>query len=170
MIFVTVGTDHHPFDRLIKAVDEIKSKDWLQDEVHIQSGLSRVKPEFCQVQDFFPFDELMEKIDKARIVITHGGPGSIMPILYRQKIPIVMAREKKYKEAVDDHQKAFVKKLEKKRLVLRVKDISDLEEKVRNYENYLREKPSSNIAAEQKERLAQFTEKLENLCLDLVQK
>lgn len=170
MILVTVGTDHHPFDRLIKAVDKIKSLGWLQDEVQIQSGPSRLKPGFCQVHDFLSFEELMKKIEKARIVITHGGPGSIMPVLYRQKIPIVMAREKRYGEAVDDHQMAFVKKLEKKRLVLRVENIRDLEEKIRNYDIYLKEKPSSDIAAEQKERLARFVEKLEDLCQDLVQK
>ena len=170
MIFVTVGTDHHPFDRLIRAVDEIKLKGWLQDEVQIQSGPSLVKSEVCRIQDFFSFEELMEKIEKARIVITHGGPGSIMPVLYRQKIPIVMARKKRFGEAVDDHQKAFVKKLEEAQLILCVKDIIDLEEKIRNYNVYLKNKPSSKIAAKQKERLAQFTEKLEKLCLDLVQK
>ncbi len=170
MIFVTVGTDHHPFDRLIQAVDKIKSQGWLKDEVQIQSGFSSLKPEFCQIQDFLIFDELMAKIEKARIIITHGGPGSIMPALYRQKVPIVMPREKRYGEAVDDHQKAFVKNLEKKRLVLRAENIMELEEKIRNYDIYLKERPSSDIAAKQKERLVQFTDKLENLCQDLVQK
>lgn len=170
MIFVTVGADHHPFDRLIQAVDRIKSLGWLQDEVQIQSGPSRMKPGFCRIQAFFSFEELMEKIEKARIVITHGGPGSIMSVLYRKKIPIVMAREKRYGEAVDNHQLAFVKKLEKKGLVLHVENIRDLEKKIRNYDVYLKESSSSNIAAEQKEKLTRFIAKLENVCRELVQK
>jgi UDP-N-acetylglucosamine transferase subunit ALG13 len=47
MIFVTVGTDHHPFDRLIKTVDELKSQGVISEDVFIQTGSSVYLPDHC---------------------------------------------------------------------------------------------------------------------------
>ena len=45
-----------------------------------------------------------ELVEKARIVITHGGPSSFLMVLQKGKIPIVVPRQKQFDEHVNDHQ------------------------------------------------------------------
>ena len=40
MIFVTVGTHEQPFNRLVKAVDDLKKNGVIIDEVIMQTGFS----------------------------------------------------------------------------------------------------------------------------------
>ena len=94
MIFVTVGTHEQQFDRLIKCVDELKRENIITEEVVIQSGYCTYEPQYCEWSKMFPYLKMAELIDKARIVITHGGPSSIMPVLQVAKIPIVVPRQK----------------------------------------------------------------------------
>ena len=80
MIFVTVGTHEQPFDRLVKAIDELKKEQLIDDDVFIQTGYSTYSPEYCEWSKFVPYAEMEKKMTEARIVITHGGPASfIMP-------------------------------------------------------------------------------------------
>lgn len=138
MIFVTVGTDHHPFNRLIKKMDELAGRKKLEDTVFIQKGPALYRPRFCPYTSFLAFDEIMEYIDKARIVVTHGGPGSIMPVLYRGKIPVVVPRRKIYGEVIDDHQVAFSRRLSRLGKVLLVEDTDGLEEILQGYRDRVR--------------------------------
>ena len=50
MIFVSVGTHEQPFNRLVKAVDDLKKDGVITDEVIIQTGFSTYKPKYCQCQ------------------------------------------------------------------------------------------------------------------------
>ena len=44
MIFVTVGTHEQPFDRLVKAIDELKRDQLITDDIFIQTGYSTYSP------------------------------------------------------------------------------------------------------------------------------
>ena len=164
MIFVTVGTDHHPFDRLIKTVDELKSQGTIPDDVFIQTGSSDYQPKHCSFEKLLPFDSLMKKIAAARIVVTHGGPGSIMPVIYAQKIPVVMPRRKQYGEVVDDHQMDFAKRLQDQDMIILVENSEDLHKAIIDYENLVRKTTGGFDLENQKERLSQFVSKLDELC------
>ena len=107
-------------------------------------------------------------MEKARIVVTHAGPGSIMPVLYRGNIPVVLAREKKFGEAVDDHQKDFAARLEAEGLILYAEDAADLEDKLRNYDVLVRERCSAGTAVEREKHLSLFIQRLDSLCRELV--
>ena len=48
MIFVTVGTHEQPFNRLIKAIDDMKRKGCITTRVIMQTGFSTYEPRFCQ--------------------------------------------------------------------------------------------------------------------------
>lgn len=170
MIFVTVGTDHHPFDRLIEAVDRFKSEGLLQETVFIQSGASLYRPRSAEYQDFLPYDVLMDRIEQARIIITHGGPGSIMPALYLGKVPVVLARKKEFGEAVDDHQLDFARKLDAEGILLHAEDVDDLEEKIQDYDKLILENRGGVDPAARQERLEHFISELDSLCLELVGK
>ncbi len=82
---------------------------------------------------------------EARIIITHGGPGSIMlPFIYK-KTPIVIPRQSKFDEHVDDHQVKFAKYLEKEKKIISVYDISKLKEVIKNYNYYSKHIEKSNL-------------------------
>lgn len=107
MIFVTVGTHEQQFNRLIKKIDQLKKDGHVKDDVFIQTGFSDYIPESCDWKKFLSYEEMIQKIKDAKIVITHGGPSSfILPLQYG-KTPIVVPRMKKYDEHVNDHQVDF---------------------------------------------------------------
>lgn len=169
MIFVTVGTDHHPFDRLVKKIDSLKKECVIEEKVFIQSGASSYKPRFCEFAEFLPFDQMMAKIDSAKIVITHGGPGSIMPVLYRGKTPIVVPRLKKFGEAIDDHQFKFVLRLETRNQIIASKSIEDLEQKIKNYEQAAQKlRHSQEKTMSSSDRVSCFARALDEICLKLL--
>ena len=172
MIFVTVGTDHHPFDRLIQAVDALAEKGGAGEEVFVQRGSSAVVPRFCSSEPYLSFDDLTTRIGQARIIICHGGPGSIMPAVYMNKVPIVWPREKKYGEAVDDHQLDFSVRLEEKGLILRVMSAEELESAVSNYDRKI-DALTASLPDEVKKidpyvRVSAFARGLDDLCQRLI--
>lgn len=168
MIFVTVGTDHHPFDRLIKTVDELKSQGVISEDVFIQTGSSVYLPDHCYFEKLLSFKELMKKIADARIVITHGGPGSIMPVIYAQKIPVVMPRRKQYGEVVDDHQMDFAKRLQEQNMIILVESSEDLYKAILDYQNLVRKTTGGFDLENHKKRLSKFVMNLDELCSRLM--
>jgi UDP-N-acetylglucosamine transferase subunit ALG13 len=103
MIFVTVGTNEAPFDRLVRAVASLETSEPLV----VQRGASSVAVPGAETLDFIPFDELVEIVRRARVVVTHAGVGSTIVALSNGKRPIVVPRLKQFGEAVDDHQLVF---------------------------------------------------------------
>ncbi len=138
MIFVTVGTHEQPFNRLIEAVDKMKAENVFSDDVIIQAGYSTYEPKFCEWKKWYPYDKMLEFVNQARIVITHGGPSSFIMPLQIGKIPIVVPRQKQYGEHVNDHQLEFCKAVEE-RLgnILVVEDEEKLKNRIINYESVI---------------------------------
>lgn len=109
MIFVTVGTHEQPFNRLVEYIDKLKEKGKIEEEVIIQTGYSTYQPQYCEWKKLYPYQEMVKLVEEARIVITHGGPSSFIMPLQIGKTPIVVPRQYKFGEHVNDHQVAFVK-------------------------------------------------------------
>ena len=127
MIFVTVGTHEQPFNRLIKKVDDLVADGSIKDEVIMQTGFSTYKPEHCKWQKMMSYDEMQQNLKDARIVITHGGPSSFIEALQFEKIPIVVPRQEKFHEHVNNHQVEFTKLIVKRmNNIIPVYDIDDL--------------------------------------------
>lgn len=126
MIFVTVGTNEAPFDRLLEAVRTLTG-----DEIVVQHGSSSVRPaNAARCLDFLLFDDLVEEMRAARVVVTHAGIGSIMTALSCGKRPVVVPRLARFREAVDDHQLPVARRLETVGLVTVVEDLSGLADAV----------------------------------------
>lgn len=135
MIFVTVGTHEQPFNRLIKAIDELKRDGVITEEVIIQTGFSTYEPKYCQWSKLIPYQQMIKNVEDARIVITHGGPASFVMPLQIGKTPIVVPRQKKYDEHVNDHQVEFARNVaERMGTIIPVEDISDLGKIIKNYD------------------------------------
>lgn len=129
MIFVTVGTHEQPFNRLLKEVDRLKEQSIIKEDVFIQKGYSNYEPKHCKYQNFISNDEMNEKIQKARVVITHGGPASFMNVLKDGKIPIVVPRQEKFDEHINNHQLEFaVNVKEKGYKIIIVENIDELKD------------------------------------------
>lgn len=111
MIFVTVGTHEQPFNRLIQEVDHLVETGVIKEEVFIQTGYSTYEPKFCQWSRLISFDQMSEFIQKADIIITHGGPATFMSAIANGKKPIVVPRQEKFGEHVNDHQIDFCEKV-----------------------------------------------------------
>lgn len=133
MIFITVGTHEQGMERLFKEIDILIDKKEINEEVFAQIGYSKYKPRNYKYKELIQYDEMDQYIKEARIVITHGGPGSIFQSLQYSKIPIVIPRDPKFNEHVDNHQILFVKRMENEKKVIGVYDIKNLDEKIINY-------------------------------------
>jgi beta-1,4-N-acetylglucosaminyltransferase len=127
MIFVTIGTPSQGFPRLIRKMDEIAGR--IDEPVIMQIGAERYRPVNAQFFTFISdFDEIKRLNAKARIVVCHGGIGSIMAALEHGTPVIAVPRRKKYGEETDDVQVDTVDAFAKEGLIRAVHEVSRLEE------------------------------------------
>lgn len=141
MIFVTVGTHEQQFNRLIQEVDRLKGEGFIEDEVIMQTGFSTYEPKYCKWSKLIPYEEMNRNIERARIVITHGGPASFIAPLQIGKIPIVVPRQKEFEEHVNDHQLEFCKAVEERMgNIIVVEEIDTLQDFLNKYMIIVNEK------------------------------
>ena len=145
MIFVTLGTQDKQFRRLLDAALALRS----DEKVVIQYGST--KPDEAMVENLegnFEFhqylsnEEFEKYMKEARVIITHAGVGTIIEGLKFDKMMIVAARVKKYKEHVNDHQLQILDTFEREGYILRLDDFSKLPELLK--ENFKPKKFNSN--------------------------
>jgi UDP-N-acetylglucosamine--N-acetylmuramyl-(pentapeptide) pyrophosphoryl-undecaprenol N-acetylglucosamine transferase len=122
MIFVTVGTNEARFDRLVRAVEPLAAAE----ELVVQHGPSPVRPKGATCVDYLPFEELTALVRRARVVVMHAGVGSIMAALSNGARPVAVPRLRRFREAVDDHQLEFGRRLHTEGLVELVEDPAEL--------------------------------------------
>jgi UDP-N-acetylglucosamine transferase subunit ALG13 len=130
VILVTVGTHEQPFDRLLREVDRLAASGSLASGVFCQTGYSSYEPAVPFAR-MLPFEEMQHRIEQANAVVTHGGPGSILPALSAGKPLVLVPRQQRFGEHVDDHQLAFCRRLSRERDVPLVEDIGDLRAAIR---------------------------------------
>ena len=152
MIFVTVGTHEQPFDRLVKAIDELKRDQLITDDIFIQTGYST-------------YADMEKKMAEARIVITHGGPASFIMPLQMGKTPVVVPRQAEYGEHVNNHQVEFVENVSKRMgTIIPVYDIADLRNAVCNYDTII-----STMTQGAKSHNEEFNQEFEKIVDNLFQ-
>lgn len=120
MILVTVGTQKQQFNRFFELIK--KSKELKKEEIVAQIGYTKFESKRIRTFDFIPLDEMDKYIDKADIVITHGGVGTIFSALKKNKKVIAIPRLEKYGEHINDHQIEICEELEKEGYILYYKD------------------------------------------------
>lgn len=160
MIFVTVGTHEQPFNRLIKEVDRLVETSVIKDDVFIQTGYSTYEPQFCKWSSLISFDKMNELMETSDIIITHGGPATFMSAIANGKKPIVVPRQEKYDEHVNDHQVDFAQQVkERYNSIEVVTDISELG-------NYLNQdlKIDGNSSSNNKQFNDKLREEVEGMC------
>lgn len=147
MIFVTVGTHEQQFNRLIEEIDRLKGDGVIEDDVFIQTGFSNYEPKNCEWSKLIPYSEMNQKVLDARIVVTHGGPASFIAPLQIGKIPIVVPRQLKFEEHINDHQLEFAKNVEERnKNIIPVYDIKDLKDRIVNYDKIVKNIDKKNVS------------------------
>jgi UDP-N-acetylglucosamine transferase subunit ALG13 len=111
LVLVTVGTDHHAFDRVVRWADEWAATCAEACEVLVQFGTAPA-PTTAAGVDYLSHRELQTALQRATVVVCHGGPATIGEAWRAGHLPLVVPRQRRLGEHVDDHQLAFASKLE----------------------------------------------------------
>ena len=136
MIFVTVGTQDWSFKRLIEAVEKAVIDKKITDEVIVQAGNTKYESEHVKILNYIPFEEFAAFMDKADIIITHGGVGSILNAVKLGKKVIAVPRLAKYNEHVNDHQLQVIKKMTDDGYILSTEDETLIVDKIKEIANF----------------------------------
>lgn len=126
MIFVTVSTGH--FDPLIEQCDRIYRRDPLKFPFYGQIGSGVHIPKFSHQKMMAP-DELNSYMERAELVISHGGTGMLSRLYRLKKKAIVIPKQIRYGEANDGQVELAVKWAELGMAVLCM-DVNELEQKI----------------------------------------
>ncbi len=126
MIFVTVGTHKQSFNRLLEKVDNLVANNKIKEEVIMQIGHSTYEPRNVEWFRFTDFNRFNKIYKNARIIITHGGAGSIIDALSNNKPVIVVPRLKRFNEHVNDHQLDLTSILVRYKRISSVYNINEL--------------------------------------------
>lgn len=127
-IFITLGSQKFQFNRLLKAVDELCEKGTVDaEDVFAQIGYSDYVPQKYNYKTFLDRDEFSNEMEKADIVITHGGTGAIIGAVKKGKKVIAVPRLAKYGEHVDDHQLQLIKQFDDLNLICPCRDTNKME-------------------------------------------
>lgn len=122
MILVTVGMHNAPFDRLVKAADEMASL--IEESVVIQRGVSGYTPMFSQYVDFTDEAQMQTWLSQVRAVVSHAGAGSILSALKAGKPLVLVPRLRRFGEHADDHQLELAEVLAQRRKAVTVSEPS----------------------------------------------
>jgi UDP-N-acetylglucosamine transferase subunit ALG13 len=120
LIFVTVGTHHQPFERLLSALPD------LGENLVVQYGPGRRPEGVGEAADYMSFEQILECLEKAEKVITHAGVGSILLATRAGHLPLVVPRRAELSEHVDDHQAELTRALGESGAVVPVWEVAEL--------------------------------------------
>lgn len=109
MIFVILGTQDKPFTRLLELIDKNINEKIIDEQVIVQAGYTKYKSKNMVIFDLLSQNEFNSYIKNSRLIITHGGVGSILAALKENKPIIAVPRLSKYGEHIDDHQLEIIK-------------------------------------------------------------
>ncbi len=160
MIFATLGTDEHPFTRLVEELERLVREGRIRERVVVQRGFTPYQGELLETYEILPFDRLVNYIREARVVITHGGPGSIALSLLQGKVPVVVPRDPALGEHVDGHQIEFVRFLKERGSIIPVFRIEELGDVLEGYKE-------REVKYSLQERIDRFLARFEELLAEL---
>ena len=131
MILVLLGTQNNSFHRLLEEIDKLVENKVIKDEVVVQAGHTKYESNNMKIFDLIAKDELHALQEKADLIITHGGVGSIISSLEQGKKVIAVPRHHEYEEHVNNHQKEIVSLFNEKEYIIGINDVKELEDAIK---------------------------------------
>ena len=136
MILVLLGTQNNSFHRLLEEIQKNIDNGTIQEEVVVQKGYTKFTTKNMTLYDKLPAEEIEKLIDKADVVITHGGVGSILTSITKGKKVIAVPRLKKYNEHVNDHQLDIVDSFNKLGYIIGINNVEELGETLKKVKDF----------------------------------
>ena len=136
MILVLLGTQNNSFHRLLEEIQKNIDNGNIKEEVIVQKGYTKFESKNMTTYTQLPTDKFEEMIDKANLVITHGGVGSIITAIEKNKKVIAVPRLKKYKEHVNDHQLDIIKSFDEKGYIIGLNSVQDLKNALKRVQEF----------------------------------
>ena len=116
----------------------------IKEDVIVQKGYTKFESKNMILYNQLPLNELEELIDKSDLIITHGGVGSIIMSIKKNKKVIAIPRLKKYNEHVNDHQLDIVKTFNDLGYIIGLNDVEELDEALKKVQHFEPKKYKSN--------------------------
>ena len=137
MILVLLGTQNNSFHRLLEEVEKNIDNGNIKEEVIVQKGYTKFESKKMTLYNQMPLDEIISLIDKADLVITHGGVGSIITAIEKNKKVIAIPRLKKYKEHVNDHQLEIIKSFDELGYIIGLNGVEELGDSLKKVNDFM---------------------------------
>jgi len=144
MILVLLGTQNNSFHRLLEEIDKLIQNKVIKDDVIVQAGYTKYISDNMKIMNFIERDEFEELQEKADLIISHGGVGSILQSIIKEKKVIAIPRFHEYKEHVNNHQKDIVELFDQKGYIIGIKGIEELEDAIKKVETFTPKKYQQN--------------------------
>lgn len=143
MILVLLGTQNNDFHRLLQEVEKNIENGNINEEVIVQAGYTKYHSDIMKIFGMTSKEELEKLVDKADLIITHAGVGSIEMSLEKGKKVIAVPRKKIYGEHVNDHQKDIEEEFNKKGWLIGIDDVQELDNALHKIRNFIPNKYES---------------------------
>lgn len=140
MILVMLGTQNNDFHRLLFEIEKNIEIGSINEEVIVQAGFTKYKSNKMKIFDVTSKENLSKLINRANLIITHAGVGSIEMSLEQNKKVIAVPRLKKYGEHVNDHQKDIEQEFNKRGWLIGINDVSELGIALKKVKNFIPKK------------------------------
>lgn len=123
-VVVTLGTINYPFDRMLAGcLRAIPAGS----DVYWQAGRTDASAHGIDAHALAPPAELRAAIREADVVVAHAGVGSALEVIEAGRCPVLVPRQARHGEHVDDHQRQIAQELERRGLAV-VADADALDE------------------------------------------
>ncbi len=123
MIFGTVGTHTAPFDRLVRALDEYAEQ--TSERVIIQIGHATYEPIRAEWFRMTGSEQMAAYRRGADVVVTQAADSMLEAIRARKRV-VAVPRQRRFGEAIDDHQVELARKLAATHGIVVVEDVAHL--------------------------------------------
>ena len=116
-VVVSLGTEGYSFRRAVERLLQVLPRDA---EVIWQTGHTPVDGLGIEGRKSVPNDELRGHIESADVFVSHAGTGSALTAFELGKVPVILPREARHGEHVDDHQSLTSQELASRGLAVSV--------------------------------------------------
>lgn len=108
-VFVTVGNATQSFHRLLSQLE--RARTLVPGKWFVQHGNTPFNVQSMNSKAFLSMEEFEILMASANLVITHAGAGAVINAVRLAKVPVVVPRQARYGEHIDDHQMEFASEL-----------------------------------------------------------
>ena len=136
MILVLLGTQNNQFTRLLQEIQKCIDNGIINQRVVVQAGFTKFESNKMNIFDLKPKEVVENLANEADFIITHGGVGSILMGIKKNKKVIAVPRLSEFNEHVNDHQRQIVEVFNDKGYIIGVQNMEDLSEAIKQIDEF----------------------------------